>query len=122
VAEQITEAARYRREQLVDDAWAGTGSSYQRAMERAFDALIMQVSDAAKELNGQLRDAGFKPDGRTRELLAQFILPEPVDPLVEALEAIEHKAYERSFDIAEDAKNLRDELAKRGLKIVPSNG
>ena len=75
-----------------------------------FEAHKRAVSDAVKYYFTGV----YKPPR-----LGGFILPDPVDPLVEAMSmamcGVEGEDYTNS------AKCLRDELAKRGLKIVEDN-
>lgn len=70
---------------------------------------IQQVSDAAK------RVANTHGEGEVPDALAPFILPEPVDPLVEWF------CTEATMTAPECAADLRDFLAKRGLKIVEAS-
>lgn len=76
---------------------------------RAFACFIQEVSDAAKAAT---RNAAKYPD-IAEEHLAPFILPEPVDPLIEAYQA----AYVPDAAGSTMAR-LQTELAKRGFKIV----
>ena len=81
--------------------------------ERAAHAQFRQEVSAAVE--GWIAADRLGPDPRRRasEYLTTFILPKPVDPLVEVLQS----AFNEDF-INEDADNLRAALAKRGLKLV----
>lgn len=76
--------------------------------------LVQQVSDAAKV--ARMAIAASERDVAV-ELLAPFILPEPVDPLVEALKVLD--ATTDSYE--SEATIIRAELAKRGLKIVEAS-
>lgn len=69
---------------------------------------IQQVSDAAKEAVVYLPPRGA---GRSWEALQPFILPEP-DPLLGVVEEAIAGTAEKG------AVQLREALAKRGLKIV----
>lgn len=81
-------------------------------MRRAFARFIREVSDAARTATAA------DTDSRERErLLAPFILPDPVDPLEEALEATCILS-----NPARRAGAIRSELAKHGLKIVKDTG
>lgn len=96
---EISEAAKAKAEELM---------RHQMGREHnAFARFIQQVSDAAKVV---AKEISKSPDGNVNyladERLAPFILPEPVDPLAEAI----------SLSITAD--DLREELAKRGYKIV----
>ena len=73
-----------------------------------FARYIQQVSDAIKAASNHEEVPGFVPPS-----LAPFILPDPVDPLVDALKcAVDFRCDEVM------AGNFREQLAKRGLKIV----
>ena len=79
---------------------------------KEFDAFRMEVSDALEYfMDGPV---GL---GTARERLGRFILPKPVDPLVEAL----LQAFPVSFDECPmqpcDVDNFRAALAARGLEI-----
>ena len=73
----------------------------------AFARFIQDVSDAAKEV--------VACDGDQFGDLAHFILPEPVDPLAEALRELGEEYPEKT------AERLSRLLARRNLKIVPAD-
>ena len=77
------------------------------ATKAEFEAFRRDVSDAVKDV------ALCDPDLAERHL-SRFILPEPVDPLVEAISA----AIGEYITPGAPWENLRNELAKRGGKIV----
>ena len=75
-----------------------------------FEAFRREVSDAVEDYYGEYRRDRMHP------LLSRFILPAPVDPLVEAVKDCGYAtldAIEKEF-----ADDLRAALAKRGLKLV----
>ena len=78
----------------------------------ALARFIQEVSDALKAVNAANTGIGIK----LPESLAPFILPEPVDPLVEAM-----RDCGWNSDAEADAGALREVLAKRGLKIVEAD-
>lgn len=96
-------------EELTEAAYAKALELAKRdTMHRAFASYIMQVSDAAKEL-------GFPEGSIGHEILAPFILPEPVDPL-DALAS--HMAGELDVSVS-TAKQAIEQLVATGLiKIV----
>lgn len=119
VAEQITEAARDLRRKLHSEEIINAyhlGSTL--ALEQAFDRYIMQVSDAAKDAVDSLPRGG-----RPYSILAPFILPEPVDHLGQAMIAArKERGLIGDSEAGPLAKAFVEQLAKRGLQIVPSNG
>lgn len=81
--------------------------------ERAAHAQFRQeVSDRVEAFNKRWTGAG-ESHSDFMSLFSRFILPKPVDPLVEAIR-------EASVSDADDgdASRLRAALAKRGLKLV----
>lgn len=89
-----------------------------RAIER-HEAYKQEVSDAVEQAVEFLgRQSEKHPRGRLAIALARFILPKPVDPLVEAL----WEAFPISFAEVPmcpgDSDKFRAALAARGLKIV----
>ena len=84
-----------------------------RAIER-HEAFRQEVSDAVEDY------CGYVPPDSPSHPITRFILPKPVDPLVEAMQeacgaqglATKHTPNEA------DADNLRQALAARGLKIT----
>jgi hypothetical protein len=114
---EISEAAKAKaRDLMVEARNTGYASAWtvgqcEASAPDSFKALaryIQQVSDAA---NAVLCALG-EPKSYHEAHLAPFILPDPVDPLVEALE-LSHVHYSSE----ENAAALRAELAKRGLEI-----
>jgi len=81
-----------------------------------FEAFRRDVSDAASEALAAMVSSGTVVHERAvvgHNTIARFILPKPVDPLVDAIrEASVSDADSR------DAERLRAALAKRGLKLV----
>lgn len=96
---EISEAAKARWVELVHAANCDPFLAAHR--------LVQEVSDTAKAAVSLTSE----PRMALCDRLAPFILPEPVDPLVEALRA-------SVADPEQFAAKLRDNLAKRGLKIV----
>ncbi len=72
---------------------------------------IQQVSDTAKFLRDYSGSSAV-----TVERVAPFVLPEPVDPLYEALHAVVELGR---YDTREQTELLRGELKARGLEIRP---
>lgn len=71
---------------------------------KAHEAYKQEVSDAVESY--------FRVVPRPRDILERFIIPKPVDPLVEAM-------VECGFgDSSNAADDIRAALAKRGFKIV----
>lgn len=87
------------REQLADR------EAICRAIER-HEAFKQEVSDAVEEMTGM-----YKADGILTKFLSRFIIDKP-DPLAEAMNEV---GYGCSIEVA---KELREALAARGLKIV----
>ena len=83
------------------------GLALLRAIEQ-HEAFRREVSDAVEKL---LSWPSIRSQGIIVENLARFILPKPVDPLVEALQENWPQAGEM------DAEYLRKRLAARGLEI-----
>jgi hypothetical protein len=99
----ISEAAKAKADNLL----VGFEVSY--LVRDAFARFIQEVSDVSADITKH----GLKPG--MQSALSDFILPDPVDPLVAALrEALPQPL--RGFD-ADDASYLISELAKRGLEI-----
>jgi hypothetical protein len=78
---------------------------------------IQDVSDAAKEASSYARGAAYSIPA-VSETLAPFILPEPVDPLAEAVASV-LAGFENHRHAESYAKAIRLKLATRGFKIVP---
>lgn len=80
------------------------------ATKAEFEALKHEVSEAVRELCNALSKS---PDGNVNWIpaaLARFILPEPVDPLVEIM---------RAAGVGQGVRDeVMTELAKRGLTIT----
>lgn len=74
-----------------------------------FEAFKREVSDAVEDYYGEYRKDLMHP------LLRRFILPKPVDPLVEAVREAMDADNETTVQFTND---LRASLAKRGLKLV----
>lgn len=80
---------------------------------RTLARFIQQANDAAKEVSSRFDDSLPRHKWEVRTNLAPFILPEPVDPLVEAMDEVLNLSNPQVA-----ATNLRLALAKRDLKIV----
>ena len=81
-----------------------------------FDAYKREVSDTVEKLLSRFLTYDRIPKYAVRSALTRFILPKPVDPLVEAVKDCGYAtldAIEKEF-----ADDLRAALAKRGLKLV----
>ena len=74
-----------------------------------FEAFKRDVSDAVEDY------CGYVPPDCPSHPITRFILPKPVDPLVEALN--EALLSEQDMGAQEMADNFRAALAKRGLQI-----
>ena len=105
--EPTAEACK-RRDELSKAQWTGKRDRA-AGVEVAFAFYIDAVSRAAREVEDWLDKVGCQSGHKTaRERLRSLMLPDPQDPLVEAIrKAILTDAHD------EDAKRLRDELAKR---------
>jgi hypothetical protein len=117
VAEQITEAAKSRVLELMRSEPEGV--LWSAVAEHALARFIMQVSDAAKEIVAaggycQTKDGRFFED-----VLAPFILPDPVDPHEQAIIEVISRWSEDDGYFATDA--IRDAF-KRGIELAHSNG
>lgn len=88
-----------------------------RAIE-AHEAFKQSVSDAVKDTLRLARNVEISLGSviltKFRNNLSRFIIRQPVDPLVEALQEI----YPDGSIPNGDAENLRQALAARGLQIV----
>ena len=107
----MSEAAK-RAAELIEQAWTEFDSGAAQTEQCAFEQYIQHVSDVAKDLN-EMRPEHIPL--YLRDKVRALILPEPVDPLVEAIsEAI-------GTHIMPDAPwgNLRTALKARGLQITP---
>jgi hypothetical protein len=82
---------------------------------------IQQVSDAAKAVDGRLAELGIADASSTRGLLAPFILPDPVDPLLIEAKEIVRASYPA---MAPDYNGRRVTIAlaalKRGMELAGS--
>ena len=98
-----------------DRKWNGGIEALCRALERAevereaYEAFKRDVSNAVETAK---RIYGDQP---TLDRLKDFIIPEPVDPLVEVLDFLEQINW---VDNTEIAKAFRKALDARGLEIV----
>lgn len=112
---EVSEAAKLKAKELVGAEHkmllgVDPGVSAMAALAR----YVHQASDAAKAVRTYVH-SDFT-DHPSLDLLAPFILPDPVDALVEVLRFEEseiHASYEKR------AAFIRAELAKHGLQIVP---
>ena len=93
-----------------DGSWAALFAELE-----AHDATKAEFEAFRRDVSDMLLVMGFqRGDGR---IVGRFILPEPVDPLVEAL----NEATGYSDTSKADANRLREALAKRGLTITEQN-
>lgn len=104
---EISEAARKRVVELWDAEPAA-----EHDIRKAFARYIQRVSDAAKVVRPVLEEnVAYEST-----FLDCFILPDPVDPLYEALfEVVSMGRY----DTREQCELLRGELERRGFTIAP---
>ena len=82
-----------------------------RAVEAELEALKRDMSDAVKRA---------RQEGSWSSNLSRFILPEPVDPLVELLSLMMDRSL-TDDDAKHNAEWLSEQLAKRGLTIKEQN-
>lgn len=85
------------------------------ATKAEFEVFRQEVSDAVEEWHGRWVGAG-ESHSYFMSLFSRFIIPEPVDPLVEAVRDCGYAtldAIEPEF-----VADLRTALATRGLKLV----
>ena len=77
-----------------------------------FEAFKREVSDAVEDYYGEYRRDRMHP------LLNRFIIPEPVDPLVECFSEALTGTAANAASYRDEAQDFRAALAKRGLKLV----
>lgn len=117
----VSEAAKAKACELINAGitfeqflvWNVENIDERNSLALSFARFIQEVSDAAKAARDNHWD--YIP---TLNKLETFILPEPVDPLYEALFAVVELGR---YDTREQTELLRAELAKRGLKIVEAS-
>ena len=100
----LNEFSDYEVPDLDEAQYSTTIQALCRAIEQ-HEAFKRDVSDA-------IQSCMLGPVAEER--LSPFILPKPVDPLVEALREVVGDGY----TLTEEAKALRAALAKRNAKIV----
>lgn len=108
----IEERADYFRDHY------GTYRSALIATLTEFEAFRREVSDAASEALAAMVSSVTVAHERAvvgHNTIARFILPKPVDPLVEAVREAMDADNETTVQFTND---LRAALAKRGLKLV----
>ena len=91
------------------------GAHLKRAWNPRYEALcraIEQHEAFKRDVSDAIQSCMLGPVAEER--LSPFILPKPVDPLVEALREVVGDGY----TLTEEAKALRAALAKRNAKIV----
>lgn len=117
---------------LVNEIAATRGTSWpcvDRANDSRWEALCrlieqheafrQEVSDAAELARAGTVECGHSETWWALEPLDRFILPKPVDPLVEAMrDACGAQGMETKHTPVELTEHLRAALAKRGLQIV----
>jgi len=111
---KISEEAKAKANELAS-AMAMTRGKYMVQVSDwmlAFEHFIQTTSDVAKEVSGACSPFD------DRQFIKSLILPEPKDPLVDALLEID---LVQGGPEAE-AKHLRMVLARRGLQITPIEG
>lgn len=84
-------------------------------LDEAHDATKAEFSDAAKKAIAEAYRGGDAGTKAISAILSRFILPEPVDPLVEAFKDLGEEYPDKT------AERLRHILAKRGLTIQEQN-
>ena len=77
-----------------------------------FEAFKREVSDAVEDYYGEYRRDRMHP------LLNRFIIPEPVDPLVECFSEALTGTAANAASYRDVAQDFRAALAKRGGRIV----
>lgn len=113
MTDTISEAAMAKAVELLNAAYTAKGQTpswklpedERHSTVLALSGFIQQASDAAKAACDPANP--FRPEN-----LREFILPEPVDPLVDALKELDFLNPE------EIAPDLRAAFAKHGLSIV----
>lgn len=112
-----SEAAKRRACELLGASGVRGFMDWKSPPVMALARYIETTSDAARVVDRALATAGRHTASLMRRTLQPLILPDEPDPLPEIIGAM----WEKSFNNLEgDAKWLRTELAKRGLKIVAS--
>ena len=90
-----------------------------RAIEH-HEAYKQEVSDACSTALETMVKAGASACERSvvaHDTIARFILPKPVDPLVECLNEVMPDVDGEGYGV-EDADDLREAIEKRGGKII----
>ena len=100
----------------VSDGFHDVASIYDihtaKALRSALCRAIEQHEAFKRDVSDAIQSCMLGPVAEER--LSPFILPKPVDPLVEALREVVGDGY----TLTEEAKALRAALAKRNAKIV----
>lgn len=113
--EPTAEACK-RRDELSKAQWTGKRDRA-AGVEVAFAFYIDEASRAAREVEDWLDKVGCQSGHKTaRERLRSLMLPDPPDPLAESVrQALPASMPDHHADAI--TKNLRAELAKRGLGV-----
>jgi hypothetical protein len=95
--------------------------SFSEAICRAIEALVAERAAHAafrQEVSDEIERCILSDF--TKERLSRFIIPKPVDPLVEVLDTmLRRRTFEPAAEVvADEAAWLRAALAERGLKLV----
>jgi hypothetical protein len=105
--------------ELASDVLPEHGVAYisRRDAQRAVADLLFEVSEAVKAARAE-QVPGAPLTLAVMQHLERFILPDPVDPLADAIEALRKGPLREATSLATE---LREALAKRGLKIVAAD-
>jgi hypothetical protein len=109
---EISEAAKLKARGLL-------GTGVPGSITQRIADYIQQVSDAAKAVVETGYMCVTKDERRFGDVLAPFVLAEPVDPLEEIFSSVEFTGPYDGRSGAQDAEVFRQLLAKRGLEIRP---
>lgn len=110
LANEESEERQYYEAWFLDNGGAEIGIAFRKR--------LIAFSDAAKAVDAKLAEMGLhEAPGSARDILAPFILPDPVDPLLEAVNKLVECGGFSS--ITEYVDRLRAALDRAGLQIVP---
>ena len=120
-----TKQARQRSYDLAGFKPGGvvTAQEYGEALQSAFARHVQQTSDTMREIVRLIDDDEGEDlwraqmEARIEALARPFILPEPEDPLVEAVKTV-LAGFETDIHAQQYADQIRAALAKSGKKIM----
>lgn len=101
----------------LDRKYRFTDEAICRLIER-HEAFKQEVSEACGLVDMMIGQVFFSEKGNARHVLSRFILPGPVDPLVEAMEQAGWRNSEGTDGLRDLANDLHKALAARGLEIT----